>query len=280
MTEPPGVPPSGGQPPRYPAPNFPAPAPQSPTYPATSAPGPDAAPPEYAGDDLFSPPPAPPPGYGADPGADEPSGAQFGDEYAMDPEAAGRRRAAHGADRSRGSGLLPLLLILLAVAAVAVAVVVVTRAINHGSTPAATSPTPIASDTGGPSTSPSATPSDSGSPSESPSPSPSKSHHSPSPSPTRTSNPVATAPKIPVTVFNQTTVPGAAAALAAQLSADGWPIAGVDNWRGFVPSTTVYYWPGDQNSALRLARESDAINRVRPALAPMPTGSLVVIIAN
>jgi hypothetical protein len=91
---------------------------------------------------------------------------------------------------------------------------------------------------------------------------------------------VASAPKIPVTVFNQTTTPGAAAALAAQLKAQGWPIAGVDNWRGFVPSTTVYYWPGDADSALRLARESDVINRVRPAVAPMPTGSLVVIIAN
>jgi hypothetical protein len=47
-----------------------------------------------------------------------------------------------------------------------------------------------------------------------------------------------------------------------------------------VPSTTVYYWPGDADSALRLARESDVINRVHPALAPMPTGSLVVIIAD
>ncbi len=83
-----------------------------------------------------------------------------------------------------------------------------------------------------------------------------------------------------VTVFNQTTVPGAAAVLAQQLSADGWPIAGVDNWRGFVPSTTVYYWPGDEGSAHRLAHESPQINRVRPASAPMPTGSLVVIIAN
>jgi hypothetical protein len=85
---------------------------------------------------------------------------------------------------------------------------------------------------------------------------------------------------MPVTVFNQTTVPGAAAALAGQLSGQGWPIAGVDNWRGFVPTTTVYYWPGDEGSAYRLARESSQINRVRPASAPMPTGSLVVIIAN
>jgi hypothetical protein len=285
MTEPPGVPPTGGQPPRYPAPNFPAPTPQSPTYPATSSPGGEAAPPE-PGDDLFQPAQPPPATSAYAAGLSAPTYAdQYGDyadQYGDEAEASGRRRAAHGADRGPGSGLLPVLLILLAAAAVAVAVVVVTRAINHKSTPVAATPTSTSAasvtPSNSPSASPSTTPSDSASPTASPSPT--KTHHSPSPSPSKTANPVATAPKIPVTVFNQTTVPGAAAALAATLRADGWPIAGVDNWRGFVPATTVYYWPGDADSALRLARESDVINRVRPATPPMPTGSLVVIIAN
>ena len=201
-----------------------------------------------------------------------------------EPDAPRPRRAAHRGRRSPAAGLLPLLFVVLAVAAVAVGAVVVTRALSGTGRPAASSPTPSLTPTpsttnpspshSSPSHSPvdttSASPTATTSASSSPSPTPTRSHHS--------SPPVA-APKIPVTVFNQTSVPGAAAALAAQLSDLGWPIACVDNWVGFVPSTTVYYWPGDEGSAQRLAGESPEVNRVRPASAPMPTGSLVVIIA-
>jgi hypothetical protein len=83
-----------------------------------------------------------------------------------------------------------------------------------------------------------------------------------------------------VYVFNQTTVTGLAASFAAVLRDDGWNVAGVANWRGFVPSNTVYYWPGDKAAADRLSSDYGEIGRVWPATAPMPTGSLVVILAS
>jgi hypothetical protein len=180
-------------------------------------------------------------------------------------------RAAHRGQRQPAAVLLP---ILLALCAVAVAVVVITRALGGTGEPTAASPTPTPTPTpssthSAASRTPSPTPSSTSSASHSASPTPTASH---SASPT-------SATKLPVTVFNQTSVPGAAAALAAKLTAKGWPVRAVDNWRGFVPSTTVYYWPGDEASARLLAAQFPEVGRIRPASAPMPSSGLVVIIA-
>ena len=87
-------------------------------------------------------------------------------------------------------------------------------------------------------------------------------------------------PRIPVYVFNQTTVTGLAAATAGQLEADGWNVVGVDNWIGTVPEDTVYYYPGNRAAADRLTRDIPSISRVWPASAPMPQGALTVILAD
>jgi len=196
------------------------------------------------------------------------------------PDDSRPRRAAHRGRRNPSTVILP---ILFAIAVVAVAVVVVTRVLSR-----IDSPDPSAVSTGTTSaastpTTPSATPSASPTPTGSPRPSHSAAHSatsSPSPSTSRPRPTPSAAPKVAVTVFNQTSMTGAAAALAGQLQAAGWPVAGVGNWVGYVPSTTVYYWPGAEASAQRLAEEFPQVGRVRPASSPMPAGTLVVIIAD
>jgi hypothetical protein len=133
-------------------------------------------------------------------------------------------------------------------------------------------PTPATST----STSPSASPSKSPKPSASPSKSPTKTTK-PSPTKTTTDRPV---PSVPVYVFNQTTVTGLAASFGRVLESDGWNVAGVGNWRGFVPSNTVYYWPGDKPAAQRLSSDYGEIGRVWPASSPMPRDGLSVILAS
>jgi LytR cell envelope-related transcriptional attenuator len=140
------------------------------------------------------------------------------------------------------------------------------------------------SDTAGPTPTPTATTATSGSPSPSPTGTkePSK-RPSASPSPTRTRTDRPTQQPVPdvgVYVFNQTSVTGLAATFAASLEAEGWRVLGVDNWRGYVPENTVYYWPGDKAAAERLSDDFADIGRVWPATSPMPRDGLVVILAS
>ena len=181
------------------------------------------------------------------------------------------RRAAH---RSPRNPLLVVVPILAALAVAALAIAVVTSLLGGGSsspTPAAVSPATTHATTS-PTPTPTAT---SPKPTSKPSPQGSK-----TPTHTHSPSPTVAAPQVPVVVLNQTTVPGAAAAMASDLRAHGWNVTGVGNWRGFVPVTTVYYWPGDEQAAQQLARESASVNRVMPATSPMLPGHLVVIIAN
>jgi hypothetical protein len=82
-----------------------------------------------------------------------------------------------------------------------------------------------------------------------------------------------------VVVFNQTSVPGLAAAFAARLQEAGWTVTGVDNWTGTVPETTIYYRPGDEADARQLMRDIPQVNRILPAVSGMPEQGLTLILA-
>jgi hypothetical protein len=101
----------------------------------------------------------------------------------------------------------------------------------------------------------------------------------PSHTPTRP----APAPRAPLTVLNNTVQPGLAESAAARFSATGWQVALVGNFAGRIPSTTVYYTPGDaaqQRAAQALAAQFPGIHRVLPrysGLPPTPAGLVVVL---
>ena len=98
----------------------------------------------------------------------------------------------------------------------------------------------------------------------------------PAPKPKPTAAPVAR--DVPVGVFNNTSTSGLARTVAAKVRAAGWTVAGVGNWRGSIPETTVYYPPGFQTQAQTLAKDLD-FGRVRPSVAPMRMDRLTLIVA-
>jgi hypothetical protein len=67
--------------------------------------------------------------------------------------------------------------------------------------------------------------------------------------------------------------------VAARLAQDGWSIEGVGNFRGVVPSTTIYYPPGRGDWAEALARDVGT-SRVRPAFSTLSSTSLTVILTS
>ncbi|WP_019144743.1 LytR C-terminal domain-containing protein [Aeromicrobium massiliense] len=130
--------------------------------------------------------------------------------------------------------------------------------------PATTAPTSVAT--------PSPTPSASPSPSPSPSPTP-----SPTPSETPSAEPEP-ARDLPVVVFNNTGRSGLAAEYAGRARGAGWTVEGVGNWRGSIPSSTVYHPAGEQAAARRLARDL-GLDRVRERVAPMRADRLTVVLS-
>ena len=84
--------------------------------------------------------------------------------------------------------------------------------------------------------------------------------------------------EIPVTVLNNSRITGLADRAAARFSAGGWPVAKTGNFRGRIPSTTVYYERGQEASARAFARRFDGIVRVRPRFATLPARGLVVVV--
>lgn len=103
---------------------------------------------------------------------------------------------------------------------------------------------------------------------------------SPSPSPSRSPRPSAT-PSVArpsVVVLNQTVVTGLAAKVRDRLEAGGWTVTGIDDFRGNVPATTVYYPPGLQAAARALMAQFPEIGRIRPAFPGISTTQLTVIL--
>jgi hypothetical protein len=81
-----------------------------------------------------------------------------------------------------------------------------------------------------------------------------------------------------VVVLNQTGVTGLAARVADKLRAADWTVTGIGNWQGNVPSTTVYYPSGAEQSARALASALGQ-NRIRPRVSGMALDQLTVILA-
>ncbi|MBK5307136.1 MAG: LytR C-terminal domain-containing protein [Frankiaceae bacterium] len=88
----------------------------------------------------------------------------------------------------------------------------------------------------------------------------------------------AAAPRLALTVLNNSNVTGLAKRSAARYQAAGWPIKLTGSFRGRIPVTTAYYPPEQQASALRLQREFPAIERVRPRFEGLPGSGLTVVL--
>ena len=88
----------------------------------------------------------------------------------------------------------------------------------------------------------------------------------------------ATAPKLSLTVLNNSTRNKLADRAAQEFRAAGWPIKETGNFTGRVSETTVYYAPGQVESARLLARSFPQITRVRPRFDGLPGSGLTVVL--
>jgi hypothetical protein len=80
-------------------------------------------------------------------------------------------------------------------------------------------------------------------------------------------------------VLNGTTIPGLAAQEAARVRNAGWSVASTGNWRRTnVGVTTIFYGPGDEGSARRLARELDGAQQIAEALNGMSSARLTLVV--
>ncbi|SHK34930.1 LytR cell envelope-related transcriptional attenuator [Pseudonocardia thermophila] len=89
--------------------------------------------------------------------------------------------------------------------------------------------------------------------------------------------------KVPVRVYNNSTIKGLAARAAEDVRAMGWPVETVDNYsQGIIPVSTVYYRPGtgEQSSAEALGRALGV--RVEPRFSGLANASpgLIFIVTN
>lgn len=80
-----------------------------------------------------------------------------------------------------------------------------------------------------------------------------------------------------VVVLNQSGVAGAAASTAEELTGDGWNVSGVGNWRGSVPSTTVYY-PDGAEAAAQVLAEAIGTERILPVFDGVSSSKLTIIL--
>ncbi|HEY9473262.1 MAG TPA: LytR C-terminal domain-containing protein [Mycobacteriales bacterium] len=84
-----------------------------------------------------------------------------------------------------------------------------------------------------------------------------------------------------LTVLNNTTVRGLAHRAADRFATDGWSVAQVGNYAGNLPTTTVYFTPGnadEQRAAEALARAYPKITRVLPHDPHLPVSARGVIV--
>jgi hypothetical protein len=176
----------------------------------------------------------------------------------------------HGAHRARMNPWRAVLPSLLAVASVVSLIVALTvwRGQDNGGAPAAfadgTDPTtsstaPAVSST--PSVS-ATTPTTSGTPSTSAS--------------ATTSGTTASA--LQVVVLNQSGRSGLGRKVSDTLTAAGWTVVAVGNFRGSVPATTVYYPAGDESDAAALAAVLPGTDRIRPRFGNLSTTRLTVVV--
>lgn len=86
------------------------------------------------------------------------------------------------------------------------------------------------------------------------------------------------AAEVPVIVLNNSRIAGLADIAAAVFRDGGWPVARTGNFRGRIPSTTVYYEAGQEAAARSFAARFDEVVRVRPRFATLPARGLVVVV--
>ena len=89
--------------------------------------------------------------------------------------------------------------------------------------------------------------------------------------------PVVDRGKVPVEVYNNSSVTGLAGRVATRASKIGWQVVGSDNWYGTVDATTVYYPKRLKAAAKQLALDL-GIRRTAPAADPMRLDRLTVIL--
>ncbi|MCW2748701.1 MAG: hypothetical protein JWP10_1843 [Nocardioidaceae bacterium] len=111
----------------------------------------------------------------------------------------------------------------------------------------------------------------------------------PAPTPT-TPTPSATAPTTEPTpepvlrtasvgVFNQSGIAGQAASVAATIEQKGWNVSAIGNWRGAVPSTTIYYPDDLEAQAIQLGQDVGII-RILPRVSTMRDDVLTVVLVD
>jgi hypothetical protein len=86
------------------------------------------------------------------------------------------------------------------------------------------------------------------------------------------------APKLPLLVLNNSRLDGLADRAAADFRSGGWTVRGTGNFRGRIAATTVYYEPGQEASARRLAAQFSKVLRVLPRFAGLPGSGLTVVV--
>ena len=84
--------------------------------------------------------------------------------------------------------------------------------------------------------------------------------------------------EVPVIVLNNSRIEGLADTAAEVFRDGGWPVASTGNFRGKIPSTTVYYEAGQEAAARAFAARFDEVVRVRPRFATLPARGLVVVV--
>ena len=83
-----------------------------------------------------------------------------------------------------------------------------------------------------------------------------------------------------VDVLNQSAAGGSAAQTADQLRAAGWRIGRVDDFRGNVSETTIYFPPGLRPEARQLRGDLPGSLRLQPAFSTLKAGRLSVILVD
>jgi LytR cell envelope-related transcriptional attenuator len=85
---------------------------------------------------------------------------------------------------------------------------------------------------------------------------------------------------IEVVVLNQTNRAGLAGVVADRLRAKGWTVGAVGNFHGVVPSTTVYYPPGQEDAARVAADDLPVAPRIMPRFSNLSTTRLTVVVTD
>lgn len=142
---------------------------------------------------------------------------------------------------------------------------------------------------GGPDDSPTAAPAPASAAPTTPSPTTSSPEPSPSPEPSEEPEPTEEPSEEPsedagvdrssiaVSVLNATRTPGLARTVGQQVTAAGWTVGAVGNWRGYSAANTVHYPQGREAEARQLADDL-GIQAVAPAVNGMSGSRLTIVL--